>query len=628
MQSSMAAARAGDLRGTKIFLSLDRQTLLLCAGLIAVVSMCYYSATHNAFLNYDDNTYITDNAHVTSGLTWSTLEWAFTSYDESNWHPLTWLSHSMDCQLFGLNAAGHHLMNVLFHAVNSVLLFLLLQSVTGFRWRSLMVASLFALHPINVESVAWAAERKNVLSMMFFLLALCAYDWYARRPEVRRYAAVLTFYAIALMCKPQVITFPFLLWLWDYWPLRRIGAAESARSKRQARNSVKLLDARLILEKVPLLLLSAASAIVTMQAQNAGGAVRDLSHYSLSLRLETAVISYVRYIGKAFWPSTLVAMYPHATQLYPAWQIIAAALLLLLITAAVVWARPQRYLVMGWFWFVGSLVPMIGLVQVGDQAMADRYAYLSFIGLFVMFVWLVADSAQALRISARWLALPACACLIVLAVLTHHQVSYWHDTESFWLRTLALTRDNYIAHKELASWLHAQGRNEEALEQVRDVLAIRPEDATANLLFGDYEHGRGDLMAAIQRYQTVALSSGSAGVRARAFTNLGLTYRQMGQPMKARQCLETSLGLVPRQPTVMVVLGLIAETNGDLNEAVQRYSGAMALQPTDVGFLLLAHALRQQGRQDDAKAMMQRAARVSSNLVQAQEQAESLLAGK
>src|SRR6266478_794426 len=376
--SAVAAQRleaSGVSPSSELFLPAQKRTLLLCLLLclilIAAVLVFYSPVTHNGFLNYDDDQYITNNPHVRAGLTWQTVKWAFTTYDQANWHPLTWLSHALDSQLFGLNPAGHHSVSVLLHAVNAVLFFLLLQSATGFRWRSLMVAALFALHPVNVVSVVWAAERKNVLSMLFFLLALHAYVWYARRPELRRYAVVAFFFALGLLCKPQVITFPFLLCLLDYWPLCRIGPSAVAGEAVQGGNVPRLSGGWLVLEKLPLLLLSAASAVVTMKAQKAGGAVQSLFQYSLLLRLETAVISYVGYLGKAFWPSKLVALYPHATRLYPAWQAGAAVSVLMLVTVLVVRARDQKYLTVGWFWFLGSFLPMIGLVQVGAQAMAD-----------------------------------------------------------------------------------------------------------------------------------------------------------------------------------------------------------------------------------------------------------------
>jgi protein O-mannosyl-transferase len=608
---------------------LDRQTLLCCLALVAAVFVFYSSVLRNQFLVYDDNLYISENSHVKDGLTWQTVKWAFTSYDESNWHPLTWLSHALDAELFGINPAGHHAVNVLLHALNAVLLFLLLQSVTGFRWRSLMVAALFALHPINVESVAWAAERKNVLCTTFFLLALYAYDSYARAPEVRIksgcYAAVIGFFALALMAKPQVITFPFLLLLWDYWPLGRITLEKSAATRSPMR-----LNSELLWEKTPLLLLSAVSAVITMQAQRAGGAVRDLSRVGMLLRIENAVVAYVRYLGKMFWPAKLVALYPHPTRLYPAWQVGAAASLLILITFLVLRAREHRYLAVGWFWFLGSLVPMIGLVQVGEQALADRYAYISFIGLFVMVVWLLADLAQrqtifAHRISPRWLAVPAVCCLLVLGVLTYRQVRYWHDTESFWRRTLALTQDNFVAHKGLAGLLYGQGKHDEALSQVRAALAIKPDDSTGNLILGDYERARGNVTGAIDRYQFAAQHTSSLVIRAKAYANLGYTCRQIGQPAQAKQSFEMSLKAMPNQPTIMVQLGLINQLGGDAPTAVRYFSHAMALQPTDVGLLLLANALLEEGKTSESNAILDRAVRMSKNIDAAQKQAQSLL---
>jgi tetratricopeptide (TPR) repeat protein len=556
------------------------------------------------------------------------VKWAFTTYDQGNWHPLTWISHALDCELFGLNPAGPHYMNVLLHAANSVLLFLLLQSATGFRWRSLMVAALFALHPMNVESVAWAAERKNVLSMLFFLLALNAYVWYTRRPGLRRYAPVAFLFALALLSKPQVIALPFLLLLWDYWPLGRMGAPVVPDPTARGENVSRLSSGWLLLEKLPLLLLFAASAVVTMKAQKAALAVQTFSRYSLLLRLETAAMSYVRYLEKAFWPSKLVALYPHPIKLYPVWQAGAAVVLLLLITAVVLRARDRRYLAVGWFWFLGSLVPMIGLVQVGFQAMADRYAYIAFIGLFLMITWTVADWAQARQISARWLAIPAVCCLLALGTLTYRQVGYWHDTSSFWLRTLALTQDNYVAQNNLGEFLLNQGRTEEAAAHFRSALAIRPDGLTANLNLGAYEDRRGNLPAAIERYQMVARHAADLGMRATAYSSLGFAYRAMGQATKAKQCFETALQLEPDWARAMTGLGLIAQENGDTTEAIRQYSRAAAVQPTDVGYLLLAQALQLQGRLDEATAISERVARFSPNLAEAQKTVDSLLSGK
>ncbi|MGB9233381.1 MAG: glycosyltransferase family 39 protein, partial [Terriglobales bacterium] len=351
------------------FFSPGRRTLPIALLLVAVVLLVYNPVARNGFLNIDDDAYITANSHVKAGLTGLTVKWAFTTFDAANYHPLTWLSHALDCQLFGVNPAAHHEVNVLLHAVNAVLLFLLVLTATGFPWRSLFVAALFALHPINVESVAWAAERKNILSAFFLLLALHAYVAYVRQPKLSRYAVIVLFFALGLLAKPQVITLPFLLLLLDYWPLRRVGAepADKELLTAQPIAAVSLPPAsfgRLVLEKLPLFALSAASAAVTMKAQKAGGALQTISMLSPLLRLETALISYVRYLGKAFWPANLVVFYPLPIGLYPVWQVVAAVLLLAIITVAVVHASDRRYLAVGWFWFLGSLVPMIGLVQV------------------------------------------------------------------------------------------------------------------------------------------------------------------------------------------------------------------------------------------------------------------------
>jgi len=612
----------------KLFPSAAERTLLFCLLLTVAVLVVYNPVTHNGFVSYDDTGYITDNAHLRPGLTWATVKWAFTTYDQANWHPLTWLSHALDLELFGLKPAGHHYVSVLLHAVNAVLLFLLLQSATGFRWRSLMVAALFALHPINVESVAWAAERKNVLSMMFFLLALYSYGWYARRPGPLRYAAVACFFALALLSKPQVIAFPFLLLLWDYWPLGRIGAPFVAGPLARGWNVSKGQSGWLLLEKAPLLLLSAASAVVTMKAQKTGDAIQTFTRNSLLMRLENAAISYARYVGKAFWPSKLVALYLHPTKLYPAGQIGAAVILLLFVTGVVVRARDQRYLAVGWFWFLGSLVPMIGLVQVGSQAMADRYAYISFLGLFLMLTWWAADWAQTHRLCAAWLAVPAVSCLLALGTLTYRQVGYWHGTESLWLHTLECSEENYGAEVSYADFLLSQDRTEEAGTHYRAALAIRPNAPTATLGLGDYESRRGNFPAAIELYQMVASRAVDVRTRATGYDRLGFAYRQMGESMKAKQCLEMALQLAPNRARAMMGLGMIAQDNGDLPEAIRQYSNATVAEPTDVGYLLLAQALQLQGRSEEAKVAFERAGQLSLNLAEAQKTAEWFLSGK
>ncbi len=606
--------------------------LVICLLLAAIAFAAYSPVRHNGFLNYDDDRYISDNPHVKAGLSWATVRWAFTTYDEANWAPLSWLSHALDYQIFGLNPAGHHFVSVGLHAANAVLLFLLLQGATGFRWRSLMVAALFALHPVNVESVAWAAERKNVLSMLFCLLALHAYTWYTRKPGLIPYTAVFFLLALGLLSKSQIITFPFLLLLWDYWPLGRW----SNEGLSKGRSSVGWLA----LEKVPLFLLSAGSAMITMAAEKAGGAVH--SQYSLLLRVETAVISYARYLGHALWPTKLVALYPHPMKLYPVWQVSAALLLLMAITVLVLRARGQRYLAVGWFWFLGTLVPMIGLVQVGPQAMADRFAYLPYIGLFVMTTWLAADWIDGWKIRGRWTeksgiekswveksgiaasltAAPAVCCLLVLGMLSYRQVGYWRDIPTFWRHTLAYSEGNYIAENNLGTYLFQQGKAEEGAAHFRAALAIRPDNLMANLNLGTYEDSRGNFPAAIERYEMVARHAPDVVMRAGAYGSLGFAYRQMGLAAKAKQCFEMALQLAPERIRPLIGLGLLAQESGDLGEAIRQYSQAVAVRPTDVGYFLLAQALQQAGRADESKTI---SARIT-NLEEARKAAESFLA--
>ena len=383
-------------------ISREARSAVLCL-VVALATIAFYSpVVHNGFTNFDDDAYIVHNPHVRAGLTWDTVKWAFTSYDAANWHPLTWISHALDCQLFKLNPAGHHYETVLLHALNAALLFLLLESATGLTWPSLMVAALFALHPVNVESVAWAAERKNVLSTLFFLLTLLAYGKYVRRPGVKTYAAVAALFALGLMAKPEIITLPFILLLWDYWPLQRlrVGTAHSEASPDVPTQKSFWF---LLLEKVPLLLLSAGSAVITVRAQIAGDTMPALS---LPWRLGNAIVACVRYLGLSIWPVNLAIPYPHPGLSLAIWEIVASAALILLLTAFVLRLRDRRYIAMGWFWFLGTLVPVIGIIQVGRQALADRYAYLSFIGLFICVVWGVADAARQRKINTAWLAAP------------------------------------------------------------------------------------------------------------------------------------------------------------------------------------------------------------------------------
>jgi protein O-mannosyl-transferase len=517
-------------------------TVALGCLLVLATLVLYHPVSHYPFANADDDSYISDNAHVKYGLDWETVPWAFTTFRDANWHPLTWLSHALDCHLYSLDAGKHHRTNALLHAVNAVLLFWVLLRATGYVGRSAMVAALFALHPINVESVVWIAERKNLLSMLFFLLALGAYRRYAAKPRVASYALVAFLYALGLMAKPQVITLPCVLLLWDYWPLRRMFASGEEPATRAGAEVIPPRSfSWLVLEKLPLFLLSAASAVVTVKAQRSGGAMSGpLNSYAFPLRLENAIVSYVQYLAKAVWPSHLAFLYPHSP--FTGWQVAAALLFLLVISGIVIAARRYRYLPVGWFWFLGTLVPMIGLVQVGAQAMADRYAYLPLVGIFIMVCWGLSDWAEQRHLSTAWLAAPSLAVLVALTVVTHRQIGYWSDNVSLWAHTVQVTRGNWIAENNLGAALLDKGQLEDAIVHFRSAEKIYPSDPRTFLFIGFYEQQRGNLRAAIEQYKRVLTLTqndiwNNAKLRDDAFVNMGYAYRDLGDPAHAIESL-------------------------------------------------------------------------------------------
>ena len=599
----------------------QRQVLLLGGLLAAAIVAVYYPVDGHPFVNYDDNLYVTENVHVTSGLHWETVKWAFSTFDQGNWHPVTWLSHAADCQFYGLNPAGHHDTNLVLHVLNAVLLFWVLQQATGYVGRSAMVAGLFALHPINVETVVWISERKNLLSMTFFLLALGAYRRYVLKPGGSRYAVTAVLYALGLMAKPQVITLPCVLLLWDYWPLRRISFAPRGASGAAGLPARTL--SQLIVEKVPLFALSAVSAIITVKAQRAGHAFRL---YPLSVRLENAIVAYASYVKKAFWPVDLAPMYPHPGDSLGKWHVLAALLFLLAITALATMEPRRRYLPVGWFWFVGTMVPMIGLVQVGVQAMADRYAYLPLIGLFIMVCWAVGDWAQQRHISIVWMGASGVAVLLALTFVAHRQIGYWDDNVTLWTQTLQVTQRNWVAENNLGGALMSQDRLDAAIPHFRAAAAIYPGDPVSHLDIGFYEQRQKNWPQAMEQYQEVLKLTPSPRLRAEAYNNMALIDRELGDYAAAQAEFQQAVDASPGYVNAWMGLGLAAQRTGDLKTAVQAYSRAMEIQPSDFGYLLLARALEQSGRQPEAEAAAQQARHLSQNFTQTQQTADRLLA--
>jgi Flp pilus assembly protein TadD len=613
-----------------IFQVPQRRRLIFCLLLVLATLALYNPVTRAPFLNYDDDSYVTDNFQVRAGLTWNTVIWAFHTSEVTNWHPITWLSHALDCQIFGLNPAGPHIINVLLHAANAVLLFLILESATGLAWGSLMVAALFALHPMNVESVAWISERKNVLSMLFFLLALAAYGWYTRRPAVGRYLAVTLAFALGLMTKPQVITFPFALLLLDYWPLCRMGQRMGqpigqstgqrtgqplARADGVGAEQAPALASgipfwKLVCEKLPWFALSAASAVVTMKVQ--AGATWEKVPFPV--HLANAAVAYVKYLGKAFWPLDLAPLYPYSplAMRTPAVVLSACALVAVSVLAAIF--RRRRPFFVGWFWFLGTLVPMIGLVQVGVQSMADRYAYIPLLGIFLIVCWGAADLMEHWHLPRAVPVALSAAVLLALGFALHRQVSFWSDNLTLWTHTLEITEGNYTAEDNVANALLMMGREKEALQHLLRARSLRPDDPVATLNIANYERLHGHYQAALDGFARVLQFTGNPYWVTTARLDSGYTHIALKQYDNAKQDFEAALRVQPGNPGANCYLGLLAQRAGNIGQAAQYYERAVEIEPTSTGYLLLAQALEIGGQTEAARAAQSQAARMTPDL--------------
>jgi protein O-mannosyl-transferase len=595
-----------------LFRSPQKRRLIFCLLLALATIALYNSVTRAPFLNYDDPVYVTDNPQVRAGLTWNTVVWTFCTPEALDWHPMTWLSYALDGQMFGLNPAGYHTTNVLLHAANAVLLFLILESATGLAWRSLTVAALFALHPINVESVAWISERKNVLSMFFFLLALAAYGWYTRRPGVGRYLAVTLAYALGLMSKAQVITFPFALLLLDYWPLGRIEQRLAPPQEVGGEPAVAPACSpsfwKLIWEKVPWFALSAVGAAVTMRT--GGAAFSDIaltdatqSNLPLWVRLGTAAIGYVEYLGKAFWPVNLALVYPHPGLAVSIPAAVFSALAIIAITALALIFRQRRPLFVGWFWFLGTLVPMAGILTIGDHAMADRYAYIPLLGVFVVVGWGAADVIGRCHIPMVVSAVGTTVILLALGFAMHRQVSFWGDNVTLWAHTLKVTKENFAAEENLAMALIAKGREAEALPHLQRAHFLRPRDPLATVNLATYEQMLGNYQAALDGYaDMIHFDMASSSLLATAWANSGYAHLSLKQYDNAKRDFEAALREQPANWAAYRGLGLVAQRSGDIAMAAKDYERSVELQPSPVGYLLLAQALEIGGQAEAARA--------------------------
>jgi protein O-mannosyl-transferase len=559
--------------------------LLIAATVTVYLPVCEYE-----FIDLDDDLYVFDNFRVQSGLTWTNIVWALTAVEAGFWHPLTWLSHMLDCHLFGLNPAGHHLVNLVLHTANVVLLFWVLQMMTGAVWLSALVAVLFGLHPLNVESVAWIAERKNVLSTFFGLLAIWAYVTYVRRPQWKRYLLLLVLFVLGLMSKPMLVTLPCVLLLLDYWPLGRLGTG--------AKEVFPALSG-LVMEKVPLFLLSLAIGLLAILAENRAGALPTLQEFPLGVRLGNAVVAYTAYLSKTMWPTYLVPFYPHAGASLATWQIAVSLLVLVGISALAGWgARAFPYLLVGWLWYLGTLFPVSGVIQVGGHAMADRYAYVTLIGIFIMLVWGSVGWLIRSRVRKQvWIGSIFCL-LILISMNTRLQLNHWQNSVTLFEHVIRSTDNNSLAHNNLGTALLQRGRIEEAIEHFSEALRIRPDDSVVFFNLGLAVKRYGEVERAARYFsKALELNPDFAG----AHNNLGMILMGSDNLKEAISHFVKALELNPGRPEVHTNLGSALARQGDLDAAITHFVQALQINPRQANaYSNLGAALDLQGRSEEA----------------------------
>ena len=546
----------------------------LCVLFLTISILTVYQPVRQyEFIRYDDSPYITANHHIKDGLTYDNLIWALTSFHAANWHPLTWASHAADITLYGMVPGRHHMTNVLLHIINSLLLFYIFRQMTGKLWQSLFVAALFALHPLHVESVAWISERKDVLCAFFGMLTIASYIKYCKKSEPKWYLLALFCFIAGLMSKPMLVTLPFVLLLFDYWPLGRIKSISSTNIGVTKNNifSSKYPNSkfhgssvlRIVLEKLPFLLFAVCSAVITLFAQHSGNAVKSLNQFPFSIRISNAITAYMQYIGKMFWPFHLTIYYPHPGQ-HPLWQVAGAYLILAAICFFVFrYYRRYPYLLTGWLWYAGALVPVIGIVQVGTQSVADRYTYLPLIGLFVIVSWGIPELVKRLRYRKAILSILSIMILCNLMFISWVQVSFWKNDITLFQHALDVTDDNYIAHNNLGNAFMEQGRLTEALYHFYSARSIRPDEDT--------------------------------------YYNLGLLFQLKGNTLAAERYYQKTLSLNPNYLNAYINLGNVMASKNDFGRALAYYKEALRLNSdSPMIYGNLGHLMVRQGNEDEA----------------------------
>jgi tetratricopeptide (TPR) repeat protein len=628
--------------------------LFILLALVGLTLVIYAQVYTFEFINFDDNLYVTDSPHTQAGLSLEGIRWAFTTGRASNWHPITWISHMVDVQLFGERPGAHHLVNVLLHATNAALLFWLLRRMTLNLWASAFVAALFAVHPLHVESVAWVAERKDVLSTLFWLLTTLAYCAYVRRGGIARYALMAALFAIGLMTKPMLVTLPATLLLLDYWPLGRVAPDRPAAPQL----------AKLLIEKLPLFALAIASSAATYWAQHEGQSIAAIDILPMYLRVANAAVVYLRYLLMMVWPTGLAPFYPHPGPDLPMWQVAVAALFLLPITAfAIARARRQPYLLVGWLWYLGTELPVIGLVQVGAQGHADRYTYVPLIGVFIMIAWGIPALAAKMRVPRAALAAAAGVVVAALSVTAVVQASYWHDSITLFQHTLEVTSRNHLAHKNLGvafanqhhykeaiehyqkaiqlkpedpdlyynlgNALNEMDRTDDAIAQYEKALKVRPDHAETHYNLGNALAKKGDYEGAVAHYrEVVARQPEHLG----AHINMGNALALLGRPADATKEFRTALDLEPNNLEALINIGNALSEQNQLDDAVAYYRKAIPLKPNHPDtHCNLAYSLVRQQKLQEALDEFRETVRLDPTNARAQQNVKALeaqLAGK
>jgi tetratricopeptide (TPR) repeat protein len=596
-----------------------RPEVMVCLVLVIATLAVYWQVRNHFFLNFDDDLYVTGNYHVRAGLSLAGVKWALTETEAANWHPLTRLSHMLDVQLFGMNAGAHHMTSMFFHLANTVLLFFVFKRMTGCVWQSGFVAALFTLHPLHVESVAWVSERKDVLSTFFWLLTMGGYVLYIERPGKIRFLITLLFFAFGLMAKPMLVTLPFVLLLMDYWPLDRFGGKRiqtgivdvSNRSDNPHPTSLvaqsvtegqRMPMLRLVVEKLPFFALSAVTCWLTIHAQQGKGAVGSLERFPIAVRVTNALVSYVKYIGKTIWPENLAAYYPHPG-IASGWWVVGAGLLLVVVSIlAIRTIRQLPWLIVGWLWYLGTLVPVIGFLQVGTQAMADRYTYVPLIGLFIIMAWGFPELAAGWRSKEKLLALAGTFLLVTLMVSSWFQARHWKDSITLFQHAIKATTNNYLAHEKLGVALTARGKPDAAIRHFKEALRIKPDNEGVHLNLANALLSKGRIHECIRYYQKVLRDHPGYAI---LHHNLGVVLAREGKISSAIVHLRKAFRIKPDYAQAHNSLGVALVYQGLTKEAMAHFREALRIKPNySLAQTNLNKTLRAQGNTRDMKVKL------------------------